>query len=44
MQNFQAGHSINVEAYIFHKGKVTDEVLDALRERAKAGVHVNMLR
>ncbi len=39
----QASHSINVEAYIFHKGKVTDEVLDVLTERARAGVHVNLV-
>ena len=39
----QAHHSIDVEAYIFHKGKVTDEVLGVLTERAKAGVHVNLV-
>jgi cardiolipin synthase A/B len=39
----QAGHSIDVEAYIFHKGQVTDEVLDVLTERARAGVHVNLV-
>src|SRR3954454_18827420 len=38
-----AQHSINIEAYIFHKGKVTDEVLNALTERARAGVHVNLV-
>ena len=38
-----ARHSINIEAYIFHKGKVTDEVLNALSERARAGVHVNLV-
>jgi cardiolipin synthase A/B len=39
----QAHHSINVEAYIFHKGKVTDEVLEVLTERARAGVQVNLV-
>jgi cardiolipin synthase A/B len=39
----QARHSINVEAYIFHKGKVTDQVLNVLIERAEAGVHVNVV-
>jgi cardiolipin synthase A/B len=39
----EARHSINVEAYIFHKGKVTDEVLEVLTERARAGVHVNLV-
>jgi cardiolipin synthase len=39
----QARRSINVEAYIFHKGKVTGEVLDVLTDRARAGVHVNVV-
>lgn len=39
----QARHSINIEAYIFHKGKLTDEVLQVLTERASAGVHVNLV-
>jgi cardiolipin synthase A/B len=39
----QARHSINVEAYIFHKGKVTDEVLEVLTERAGAGVQINLV-
>jgi cardiolipin synthase len=39
----QARRSINIEAYIFHKGQVTDEVLEVLRERAKAGVRVNLV-
>jgi cardiolipin synthase A/B len=39
----QARRSINIEAYIFHKGKVTDQVLDVLTERAKAGVRVNLV-
>jgi cardiolipin synthase A/B len=39
----QARHSINIEAYIFHMGKVTDQVLDVLTDRARAGVHVNVV-
>lgn len=39
----QARHSINIEAYIFHTGKLTDEVLQVLTERARAGVHVNLV-
>lgn len=39
----QARHSIDLEAYIFHKGKLTDEVLQVLTERARAGVHVNLV-
>jgi cardiolipin synthase A/B len=39
----QARHSINIEAYIFHKGKLTDQVLQVLTERARAGVHVNLV-
>jgi cardiolipin synthase len=31
----RARHSINIEAYIFHKGKLTDEVLQVLTERGK---------
>lgn len=38
-----AEHSINVEAYIFHKGQITKQVIDTLTERAKAGVHVNVV-
>ena len=38
-----AQRSINVEAYIFHKGRITKEVIDILTERAKAGVHVNLV-
>lgn len=38
-----AQHSINIEAYIFHKGKVTAEVRDLLTQRAKAGVKVNVV-
>ena len=39
----RARHSINIEAYIFHKGKLTDEVLQVLTERAREGVHVNLV-
>lgn len=39
----QAQHSINIEAYIFHKGQITREVVAVLTERAKAGVHVNLV-
>jgi cardiolipin synthase len=39
----QARHSIDIEAYIFHKGKLTDEVLQVLTERARSGVHVNLV-
>ncbi len=39
----QARHSINVEAYIFHRGKVTAEVLDVLTDRARTGVKVNVV-
>ena len=39
----RARHSINIEAYIFHNGKLTDEVLQVLTERAREGVHVNLV-
>ena len=39
----QAQHSINIEAYIFHKGKLTQEVLAVLTDRARAGVKVNVV-
>jgi cardiolipin synthase A/B len=35
--------SINVEAYIFHKGQVTNSVLEVLTDRARAGVQVNLV-
>ena len=38
-----AKHSVDLEAYIFKKGKVADEFLQALTERAKAGVKVNLV-
>jgi len=39
----QARHSINIEAYIFHRGEVTTRVLEVLTERARAGVRVNLV-
>ena len=39
----QAQRSINIEAYIFHKGRVTGELMELLTERAKAGIHVNLV-
>ncbi|MBA3247550.1 MAG: cardiolipin synthase B [Pyrinomonadaceae bacterium] len=38
-----AKHSINLEAYIFQKGKVADRFVEALTERARAGVRVNLV-
>jgi cardiolipin synthase A/B len=38
-----AKKSVNLEAYIFQRGKVSDEFLAALTERARAGVRVNLL-
>jgi cardiolipin synthase A/B len=39
----KARHSVNVEAYIFTKGRVTRTFLDALTDRARAGVKVRMV-
>jgi cardiolipin synthase A/B len=39
----EAKHSINLEAYIFQKGVVARRFLDALTERARAGVRVNLV-
>jgi cardiolipin synthase len=39
----QARHSVNIEAYIFQKGRVARQFLAALTERARAGVEVNMV-
>jgi cardiolipin synthase A/B len=39
----EARHSVNLEAYIFGKGKVTHRFLDALTERAAAGVRCNVV-
>lgn len=38
----QARHSINLEAYIFHKGDVSRRYLQALADRARAGVPVKL--
>lgn len=38
-----AEHSINLEAYIFQKGDVTRRFVEALTERARAGVEVRMV-
>jgi cardiolipin synthase len=39
----QAQRSINIECYIFQRGKVAQRFVDALAERAAAGVKVNLL-
>jgi cardiolipin synthase A/B len=39
----EACHSINLEAYIFQKGRVTRRFVEALTERARAGVQVNIV-
>ena len=39
----EARHSVNLEAYIFAKGQVTHRFLEAMTERAKAGVHCNVV-
>ena len=38
-----AKKSINLEAYIVQKGEITTRLAAALAERARAGVHVNLL-
>lgn len=38
-----AKKSITLEAYIFQRGRIVDQFIDALSERAKAGVKVNAL-
>lgn len=38
-----AQHSVNMECYIFDKGDVAQKFVDALTERARAGVHVNVV-
>jgi cardiolipin synthase len=35
--------SVNLEAYIFAKGELTQRFVNALAERARAGVHVNLV-
>lgn len=39
----KAQHSVNIEAYIFQKGEVTQRLRDALVERAKSGVQVRLV-
>jgi cardiolipin synthase len=38
-----AKHNINIEAYIFQKGRVAGRFIEALIERAEAGVKVNLV-
>jgi cardiolipin synthase len=38
----QARSSINLEAYIFHKREVAERYINALTERARAGVRVRL--
>ena len=38
-----ATRSVNLEAYIFQKGDITRQYVEALAERAKAGVRVNLV-
>jgi cardiolipin synthase len=38
-----AKESVNIEAYIFQKGELTERFVEALTERARAGVHVRMV-
>src|SRR4051812_42836147 len=39
----KAQHSVNVEAYIFKKGEVTQRLRDALVERSRNGVQVRLV-
>jgi cardiolipin synthase len=39
----QARESVNIEAYIFQKGELTKRFVEALTERARAGVKVRMV-
>ena len=39
----RARHSVNIEAYIFQKGEVTREFVEALTERARSGVKVRIV-
>jgi cardiolipin synthase A/B len=39
----EARYSINVEAYIFQPGRIADRMVDALAERARAGVEVRIV-
>ena len=38
-----ASHSVNLEAYIFSKGEIARRFLEALAERARAGVKVKVV-
>jgi len=38
-----AKKNVNLEAYIFHRGKIAQRFIDALSERARAGVQVRMV-
>jgi cardiolipin synthase A/B len=38
-----AEHSVNLEAYIFHPGEITERFVRALEDRARAGVQVNLV-
>jgi cardiolipin synthase len=38
-----AKHSLHLESYIFYPGRWADAFLDALKERARAGVHVRVM-
>jgi cardiolipin synthase len=38
-----AKQNINIEAYIFQRGRIADRFVDALVERARAGVRVNIV-
>jgi cardiolipin synthase A/B len=39
----KAKHHVNIEAYIFQRGEIARRFADALTERARAGVQVNMI-
>jgi len=38
-----AQRSVNLEAYVFHKGQIGRLYVEAMAERARAGVHVNVV-
>lgn len=38
-----AKHNVNIEAYIFQKGRVASRFIEALIDRAQAGVQVNLV-
>jgi cardiolipin synthase A/B len=39
----QARRSVNLECYIFQRGKIAERFVDELAERARAGIHVNVV-